>query len=223
MRDGGQDMGSVARRSSDEWTVTVTARRGHSSGIFSAGSGHGAIYETARIVDAFRRELREPNLTFNVGLIGGGDGAVLDAGKVRIAATGKTNIIAATAIARGDLRALSAEQIARAKAKMAGDRRPVAKRREREHRVRPRRLSADGADRRATAPCSARLNPSTATSACRRWASSTRSSAARATSASSPPTSTALAGLGAARRGDHAPGEAVDIPSICARPSAPRS
>ena len=118
VRDSGRDMGSVARRSSDEWTLTVKARGGHSSGIFSAGSGNGAIYETARIVDAFRRDVREPNLTFNVGLIGGGDGAMLDAGKVRIAATGKTNIIASTAIARGDLRALSPDQIARAKAKM---------------------------------------------------------------------------------------------------------
>ena len=116
--DGIRDMGSVARRSSDEWTLTVTARGGHSSGIFSAGSGNGAIYETARIVDTFRRELREPNLTFNVGLIGGGDGATLDAGKVRIAATGKTNIIASTAIGRGDLRALSPDQIVRAKARM---------------------------------------------------------------------------------------------------------
>jgi glutamate carboxypeptidase len=118
VRDGGRDMGSVARRSSDEWTLTVKARGGHSSGIFSAGAGNGAIYEAARIVDTFRRELPEPNLTFNVGLIGGGDGAVLDAGKVRIAATGKTNVIASTAIARGDMRALSVEQIERTRMKM---------------------------------------------------------------------------------------------------------
>ncbi|HEU0309857.1 MAG TPA: M20/M25/M40 family metallo-hydrolase [Sphingomicrobium sp.] len=118
VRDGGRDMGSIARRSSDEWTLTVTARGGHSSGIFSPGAGAGAIYETARIIDTFRRELPEPNLTFNVGLIGGGDGATLDAGRVRIAATGKTNVIASTAIARGDMRALSVEQIQRTQAKM---------------------------------------------------------------------------------------------------------
>jgi glutamate carboxypeptidase len=118
VRDGGRDMGSVARRSSDEWTLTVKARGGHSSGIFSPAAGNGAIYETARIVDSFRRELPEPNLTFNVGLIGGGDGAVLDPGRVRIAATGKTNVIASTAIARGDMRALSVEQIERTRAKM---------------------------------------------------------------------------------------------------------
>ncbi len=116
--DGPADMGSTARRSSDEWTLNVTARGGHSSGIFTPGSGHGAIYEAARIIDAFRREVREDKLTFNVGLIGGGQAAELSADRIRIAAGGKTNIIAASAIARGDLRAISPEQIARAKAKM---------------------------------------------------------------------------------------------------------
>jgi glutamate carboxypeptidase len=115
---GGADVGSIARRSSGAWTVTVTARPGHSSGIFSAGSGNGAIYELARIIDTFRSELQEDKLTFNVGLIGGGQTAELDAGKIRIAATGKTNIIPAIAVARGDLRALSQDQIERTKAKM---------------------------------------------------------------------------------------------------------
>jgi glutamate carboxypeptidase len=116
----GRDMGSTARRSSGEWTLTVTAKSGHSSGIFTPDSGSGAIYEAARIIDTFRREVPEDKLTFNVGLIGGGATAELDAGKVRIAATGKTNIIAGTAIARGDLRAISPEQIVRAQAKMQG-------------------------------------------------------------------------------------------------------
>jgi len=117
-QEDGKDMGSIARRSSGAWTLTVTARPGHSSGIFSAGGGNGAIYELARIIDTFRRELPEDKLTFNVGLIGGGQTGELDAGRIRIAATGKTNIIPAIAIARGDLRALTPEQIARVKAKM---------------------------------------------------------------------------------------------------------
>ena len=33
--DGQVDMGSIARRSSGSWTVTVTGRSGHSSGIFA--------------------------------------------------------------------------------------------------------------------------------------------------------------------------------------------
>src|SRR5512139_67116 len=117
-QDGNADLGSIARRSSGAWTLTVTARSGHSSGIFSAGSGNGAIYELARIIDTFRRELPEDKLTFNVGLIGGGATAKLDEGRIRLEATGKTNIIPATAVARGDLRALSREQIDRVKAKM---------------------------------------------------------------------------------------------------------
>jgi glutamate carboxypeptidase len=114
----GQDMGSIARRSSDEWTVTVSAKSGHSSGIFTPGAGNGAIYELARIIDRFRREVPEDKLTFNVGLVGGGATAELAPDHIRISATGKTNIIPAVAIARGDLRAISAEQIARAMAKM---------------------------------------------------------------------------------------------------------
>ena len=117
--EGLRDMGSTARRSSGEWTVTVTARSGHSSGIFTPSAGSGAIYELARIIDTFRRDVPEDKLTFNVGLIGGGATAELDAGKIRVAATGKTNIIAGTAVARGDLRAISPEQIARAQAKMS--------------------------------------------------------------------------------------------------------
>ena len=114
------DFGSIARRSAGSWTVTVTGRSGHSAGVATGtpGGSFGAIYELARIVDAFRRELPDDRLTYNVGLIGGGQSATLDQGKIRVEATGKTNIIAATAVARGDLRALSEEQIARTQAKM---------------------------------------------------------------------------------------------------------
>ena len=117
-QEDGKDMGSIARRSSGGWTLTVTGRSGHSSGIFSPGAGNGAVYEVARIIDTFRRELPEDKLTFNVGLIGGGATAKLDEGKIRLEATGKTNIIAATAVARGDLRGLSREQIDRVKGRM---------------------------------------------------------------------------------------------------------
>ena len=110
------DMGSIARRSAGSWTVTVTGRSAHSAGV--GANNEGAIYELARILDAFRRELPEDKLTYNVGLVGGGQSAKLDDGKIRLEATGKTNIIAATAVARGDLRALSQDQIERTRAKM---------------------------------------------------------------------------------------------------------
>lgn len=117
-QEGGHDMGSIARRSVTDWQLSVRARSAHSSGVFSSSSGYGANYELARILDSFRREVAEPSLTYNVGLIAGGTTARLGAGGIRAEVTGKTNIIAAEAVARGDLRALSQEQIDRAKAKM---------------------------------------------------------------------------------------------------------
>jgi glutamate carboxypeptidase len=116
--NGPVDMGSIGRRSAGSWTLTVTGHSAHSSGVGKPGVGYGAIYELVRILDAFRRELPEDKLTYNVGLVGGGQTAALDPGKIRLEATGKTNIVAATAIARGDLRAISQEQIDRTEAKM---------------------------------------------------------------------------------------------------------
>src|SRR5207302_1467795 len=116
-QENGQDMGSIARRSAGSWTLTVTGRSAHSAGV-GAGN-YGAIYELARIIDQFRRELPEDSLTYNVGLIGGGQTARLDPGQIRLDATGKTNIIAATAVARGDLRAISQDQIERTRARMS--------------------------------------------------------------------------------------------------------
>lgn len=117
-RDNGKDMGSIARRSAGGWKVTVTARSGHSSGIFSERAGEGAIYPLAAILTAFRKELPEPNLTFNVGLITGGASAEIAANDANAVAAGKSNIIPGIAIASGDLRALTPESIARAEAKM---------------------------------------------------------------------------------------------------------
>jgi len=117
-REDGRDYGTVARRSSSNWMLTVKGRSGHSSAIFSEGLGYGAVYELARILDTWRRELPEANLTYNVGVLGGGTPATIDADKLTITASGKTNIIPETAIARGDLRSLTPEQDARARAKM---------------------------------------------------------------------------------------------------------
>jgi glutamate carboxypeptidase len=117
-RDGGRDMGSVARRSSTNWTLTARGRTGHSSGVCGENLGCGAIYELVRILDGFRRELPEPNLTYNVGVMAGGTPAALDASGFRATASGKTNIVSETAVARGDLRTLTPEQDARVRARM---------------------------------------------------------------------------------------------------------
>ena len=116
--NGKVDMGSIARRSAGSWTLTVTGKSAHSSGVSRPGTGFGAIYDLARIIDQFRRELPEDKLTYNVGLIGGGQMAQLDEDKIRVQAAGKTNIVAAAAVARGDLRATSQEQIERVRTKM---------------------------------------------------------------------------------------------------------
>jgi len=116
--ENGTDYGSIARRSSSNWTLTVKGRTGHSSGVFGPELGYGAIYELARILDSFRRELAEPNLTYNVGVAGGGTPATIDDKGLAIASSGKTNIVAETAIARGDLRSLTPEQDARARTRM---------------------------------------------------------------------------------------------------------
>jgi glutamate carboxypeptidase len=118
VQQDGIDMGSIARRSAGNWKVTVTAKSGHSSGVFSERAGEGAIYPLAAILSAFRKELPEPNLTFNVGMVAGGASAAILPSGANAEASGKTNIIPAQAVAMGDLRALSPESIARAEAKM---------------------------------------------------------------------------------------------------------
>lgn len=117
-REGGRDIGSIARRSSTSWTITARARSGHSSGVCKPQVGCGAIYELTRILDAFRRELAEKDLTYNVGMILGGSSMALNAGETGGTATGKPNVIASDAMARGDIRTLSPEQEARVRARM---------------------------------------------------------------------------------------------------------
>ena len=117
--ENGAEFGTIARRSSSSWTLTTGGQTGHSSGVFNDTLGYGAIYEMARILDAFRRELPEPNLTYNVGVMAGGTPAETDADGFRVQASGKTNIVAETAVARGDLRTLTPEQDARVRARMA--------------------------------------------------------------------------------------------------------
>jgi glutamate carboxypeptidase len=111
--------GSIARRGASSWTLTTSARQGHSAGIFSHGSGNGAVYEMARILDTFRRELSgDPTLTFNPGLIAGGTELRRDSSGTSIAVSGKTNIISPTATASGDLRFLRESQKDSTRARM---------------------------------------------------------------------------------------------------------
>ncbi len=119
--EGAQGLNTVAtaRRGASSWKLHVTAKTGHSSGIFSAGSGNGAIYEAARILNSFREELSaEKYLTFNPGLIVGGSDMQYDDKKASGEAIGKTNIISPEVMVTGDLRFLTEVQKEAAREKM---------------------------------------------------------------------------------------------------------
>jgi glutamate carboxypeptidase len=117
-RQAGVFYGSVSRRSSISWTIRTTGSTGHSSGIFSAYMGDGAIYELTRILNDFRTKLPEPYLTFNVGLIVGGTSLSVDDSGNNATATGKGNVIPPAAYASGDIRTLSNEQTERVEKRM---------------------------------------------------------------------------------------------------------
>jgi glutamate carboxypeptidase len=211
--DDGKDMGTISRRSSNSWKLVATGKTGHSSLIFGPTYGDGAIYEITRIIQRFRTELPEQNLTFNVGLITGGQEAELDAGGIRASAKGKTNIIPGTAIARGDFRTLSEEQTSRVKARMqaiVADHAPQTS----------AAISFDPGGYPAMAPTEgnkallARLNginrdlgiaEMEALDPLKRGAGDISFVANDVDS---------LVGIGPASRGDHAPGEVVDLDSI---------
>ena len=207
----GRDMGSTARRSSDSWTLIVSGRTGHSSGV--THPDYGAIYELARIVDAFRRELGEDKLTYNVGLVGGGATTELDKDRIRLNATGKTNIIAAAAVARGDLRAISRDQIERTKAKMEAI---VAK-------SLPGTTALISFDRGGYPPMAptegnrallARLNRVNADMGLEQMGELDPMDRGAGDISFVAEDVDGLVGLGPAGAGSHAPGEFVDIPSI---------
>ena len=114
----GVDAVRVARRSANGWQLEASGKSGHSSQIFNATYGYGAIYELARILDQFRQELPEKGLTFNVGLVSAGATAKVNDTGTEGQATGKSNVISPVALAVGDLRTVSNEQTERVEAKM---------------------------------------------------------------------------------------------------------
>lgn len=210
--DGGQDYATIARRGVADWELTTTGVTGHSGSVFGPALGYGANYELVRILDAFRRELPEPNLTFNVGLMVGGTPATLEPGGARGSAAGKTNIIAEHAVARGDLRALAPEQQARAVARMQAI---VA-----QHLPKtgaslvfedayPPMAPTDG--NRALLALLNQINADLGLSAMREWDPAKRGAADSSFVAAD---ADVLAGLGAAGSGAHAEGETVDLASI---------
>ena len=111
----------TARRGTMGWQVRVKGAPAHSSQIFREDIGYGAIYELARILNAFREKMAgEAHLTFNPGVVLGGTAVDFDPVQLRGSAFGKTNVIAEHATVSGDLRALSREQFEKAQKTMTG-------------------------------------------------------------------------------------------------------
>ncbi|MEQ8409407.1 MAG: M20/M25/M40 family metallo-hydrolase [Gammaproteobacteria bacterium] len=117
--DGNPATANISRRGSSGWTLEVTGTPAHSSQVFREDIGPGAIYETSRILLLFLENLQqEENLTFNPGRILGGTEISHDSGSSSGTAFGKNNVVAESAIVTGDLRAVSLEQLERARAQM---------------------------------------------------------------------------------------------------------
>lgn len=121
VRDSAGEYVTVARRSSSEWMLEVSGREAHSSGIFSESTGAGAIFEAARILNAFYDEVRgEEYLTFNAGVIVGGTEVEYEREPTRGTAFGKTNVVPRRVVVHGGVRTLSQEQLERAREAMRG-------------------------------------------------------------------------------------------------------
>lgn len=116
--DGDSDIATAvtSRRGSVNWSLTVKGKPAHSSQIFTEQNGDGAIFETARILNEFRVQLQhEKLLTFNPGLIVGGTRVNRQGDKSNYSTFGKTNVIAKDTLVKGGIRAVSPEQLRRAK------------------------------------------------------------------------------------------------------------
>jgi len=115
----GKDFATVARRSAGNWRLVVEGTQAHSSQIFSEDVGAGAIFEAARILNAFYEQVRgEEYLTFNAGTIQGGTQVEYDFEQSRGATFGKTNVVPRKVIVHGGLRTISVQQLERAKEAM---------------------------------------------------------------------------------------------------------
>jgi glutamate carboxypeptidase len=109
----------ISRRGATSWTVTSTGVPAHSSQIFRADVGAGAIFESARVLQEFREKLStQQYLTFNPGFALGGTDLKMDSTQPGGTAFGKANVVSKEMRVTGDIRALSPEQLASAKATM---------------------------------------------------------------------------------------------------------
>jgi glutamate carboxypeptidase len=109
----------ISRRGATDWALRSTGLPAHSSQIFRSDIGAGAIFESARVLDQFRARLGgERYLTFNPGYAIGGTDVRTDSAQPGGSAHGKSNVVSKEMRVFGDIRALSPEQLAKAKETM---------------------------------------------------------------------------------------------------------
>lgn len=114
------DTATVARRGITNWVLTAEGNEAHSMEIFQEKAGFGGIYELTRILNTMRLQLgNEKYLSFSPGLILGGTTVNYDKTSSQGTAFGKENVIAKTAMAKGDLRFLTEEQKIKAEEKIS--------------------------------------------------------------------------------------------------------
>jgi glutamate carboxypeptidase len=102
---------SIARRGVASWSIESHGNESHSATIFIPEVGDGAIFELARILNTMRAEFKgEENLTYNPGIILGGNVLQFDKKASKGSAFGKDNIVAKVSLAHGDYRFLTTEQ-----------------------------------------------------------------------------------------------------------------
>ena len=109
----------IGRRGLSTWSLQVTGQQGHSASVLKPKGGAGAVYETARILDEFRRIYAvHPSITVNPGLILGGTDVSYDETRSAGNAAGKFNVVARATTVKGDIRFLSDADRDAAKARM---------------------------------------------------------------------------------------------------------
>lgn len=118
---GSREWAVIGRRGSSNWSVNVTAKQSHSSGIFRDEVGAGAVFEMARILNRFYGEVRGAfGLTFNPGVLAGGTIVTQGESVSDQTVYGKTNVVAQKAVVHGGLRFMNDAQLQTARAAMRG-------------------------------------------------------------------------------------------------------
>ncbi len=117
--DGDPHTAVVSRRGAGGWVIRSSGTPAHSSQIFREDIGPGAIFESARVLQAFREQLASQQyLTFNPGVALGGTEVTLDSTLTDGSASGKTNVVAKSMAVSGDIRTISPEQLESVRAAM---------------------------------------------------------------------------------------------------------